>query len=56
MKGSKIIINRSNKYERKQFICEHLYTYTYVQREREREKVVVKYDVSFACVFIYGYH
>ena len=55
MKGSKIIINRSNKYERKQFICEYLYTYTYVQRERE-EKVVVKYNVSFACVFIYGYH
>ena len=46
------IINRSNKYEWKWCIC--IYTHTYMYRERE--KIVGRYNVSFACVFIYGYH
>lgn len=31
----------------------YLYIYTYVYREK---KIVGRYNVSFACVFIYGYH
>lgn len=31
----------------------YLYIYTYIQREK---KIVGRYNVSFACVFIYGYH